>query len=67
MGMFITKWKYIFQKLTEKYDFVVVPNLAKKYILLFFKIGKSPRFINLSFPPTFFSSIDVNKFVDDWV
>jgi hypothetical protein len=30
MGMFITKQKYIFQKLTEKYDFVVVPNLATK-------------------------------------
>lgn len=32
MGMFITKRKYIFQNLTEKYDLVVVPNLAtKKY------------------------------------
>jgi hypothetical protein len=31
MGTFITKQKNIFQKLTEKYDFVVVPILAEKY------------------------------------
>lgn len=53
----------------EKHDFVTTPNLAKKYYptkkqesLLY--LGGCRQF---STPLAFYSSIYVNKFVDEWV
>jgi hypothetical protein len=60
----------IFQKLKEKYDFVTNPNLATKTI---YCMKKQESLLDLSncrefsTPPTFYSLVDANKYVDEWV
>jgi hypothetical protein len=60
----------ICQKLKEKYDFVTTPNLATKN---YYPTKKQESLLDLSgcrefsTPPTFYSLVDANKYVDEWV
>lgn len=68
--MVLVDYKYIFQKLKEKYDFVTITSLTRKK---YYTSNKQESLLDLggykklSSPRTISYFIHVNKFVDDHV